>query len=467
MRVSLRARGETVAEEELGGPLLIRPGGMRVVNGSGSGLVLELEGSGKEVPDMLVGEVPLVWWDPAERSVAVSFVKVRPPDPFVEEDIAEMWGRLVSTSLRGLTLPPGQGRAPGPRPTRGDWLRPEAVPHARSACRYLLAHWPEREKVTTIWSPADMRGAPEDLVETERRGGSRPGLEVGSFLIPDKVAKRHRSTAPWASAQLAAACRSLVKAVEARLSSSAEAGALVRPIREVAERAGVSRAVDPSRSSWPPIAREVFAAVLGAHVSLEMSTDPTGLVPLSNVWRLYESWLAITAADALKPVLGDGAELQDETGWGWEWIQGSVRVRVRAQAVIGAEADPDLAGHPDGLLSVLSNLKPDVLVTVCDPAGAQGVLCVEGKRRTAKTEMEASEVAAAGAKYAWGIRSGVDPTTPIASVIVASSAALSGMHDEEEGRVSTCFLLPSQGQKEFEALLTHRVKGLIAAVSPS
>jgi hypothetical protein len=467
VRVSLRARGETVAEENLGGPLMIRPGGMKVVERSGADLVLELERSGTEVPDMLVGEVPLVWWNPVERSVDVSFVKVRPPAPFTKEDVSTMWSRLVSTSMRGLTLPPGQGRDQGPRPSRGDWLRPEAVPNARAACRHLLANWPEREHVVSVWSPADMRGAPEDLIETERRGGSRPGREVGGALIPDKVARRHRSTAPWASAELAAACRSLAKAVEERLASPAQEGALVRPIREVAERAGVSRAVDPSRSSWPPIAREVFAAVLGARISLALGNDPTGLVPLSNVWRLYEGWLAIAVADALKSLLGDGSELPGKTGWGWEWSYGSALVRVRAQAVIGAEANPELAGHPDGLLSVLSNLKPDVLVTVCDPAGKQEVLCVEAKRRIAATEMEASEVAEAGAKYAWGIRSGADPTEPIASVIVASSADLLSMHDELESRLSTAFLLPSQGRETFDKSVRQRVKALLAAVGPS
>ncbi|HKF83740.1 MAG TPA: hypothetical protein VKB23_12370 [Solirubrobacterales bacterium] len=467
MRVLLRARGQTVAEEDVGGPLMIRPGGMKVVSGSGSDLVLELEQSGTEVPDMLVGEVPLVWWNPVERSVDVSFVKVKPAAPFTKEDVATMWSRLVSTSLRGLTLPPGQGRDQGPRPGRGDWLRPEAVPNARAACRHMLANWPEQERVVPVWAPADMRGAPEDLIETERRGGSRPGREVGGALIPDKVAKRHRSTAPWASAALAAACRSLVKAVEERLASPSQATALVRPMREVAERAGVSRAVDPSRSSWPPIAREVFAAVLGARISLSLGNDPTGLVPLSNVWRLYEGWLAIAVADALKPLLGEGSELPGKTRWGWGWSCGSALVRVRAQAEIKADANAELAGHPDGLLSVLSNLKPDVLVTVCDPAGGQAVLCVEAKRRTTATSMEASEVAEAGAKYAWGIRSGADPATPIASVIVASSAQLPAMHDEDEGRLSASFLLPSQGRAAFEDSVRQRVKALLAEVAPS
>jgi hypothetical protein len=467
VRVSLRSRGETVAKTDLGGPLLIRPGGMRVKGRSGPELVLELEQSGPEAPDLLVGEVPLVWWNAATRSVEISFVKVRPPDPFTEADVSAMWKLLLGTSLRELHSPPGQGRDEGPSRHAGKWLRPEAIPRARTTCRRMLSRWPVQESVATYWSPPDMRGAPEDLVETDRRGGSKPGLTMGRVRIPDRVARRRRSSAPWTSPKLAVACRTLVKELKAQLASPADGDELVRPILQAAERAGGSRAVDLPVSSWPPLAQETLRAVVEARISLAAGSGQEERVPLSDVWRLYEKWLAIATVEALRPLLGPGVESSDGDRWRWEWGVGSAIVRVHAQATIDGEVDVALAGHPDGLLSVLSDLQPDVLVTVCDPEGDQGVLCVEAKRRIEATGMEASEVAAAGAKYALGIRSGADPQTPIASVIVASSAELARMHDEESSRVSSCFLLPTSGRDDFAKDVRERVKALLDAVDPS
>jgi hypothetical protein len=465
VRISLRVKGREVANKDLGGSLLIRPGGMRVVERSSSDLVLELASGKAEAPDLLVGEVPLVWWDAGRRLVEVSFVKVPPPRPFSQGDIAEMWERPREMLLPSPYSPPGQGRetSRARRMDKKKWLRPEAVPRARWACQRLLDRWPDREDVTTLWSPPDMRGAPEDLAETDRRAGSRPGKPgVGGVRIPDRVARRHRSSSPWTSAGLAAACSSLAKAMEGQLASPDEAD-FIQPIRRVAMRAGASRRIDPSRSSWPPVAQRAYGAVLDARISLALGSGASDRVPLSDVWRLYENWLVVAVVEALRPLLGDGEGRQDEIGWSWEWMRGSTRIRVRAQATIGADPQADLGGHPDGLFSVLSDLRPDVLVTACHPDGGQAVLCVDAKRRSS---MEASQIAEAGAKYIWGIRSGADTEKPLASVIVASSTALKQMHDEESSRLLTRFLLPSQGRDEFVSLVREKVESLLAAVDP-
>ncbi len=464
MRVSLRARGETVASEEIAGQLLILPTGMRVATRSGSEVVLELAKSGSEAPDLLVGEVPLVYGNPGSGSAEVAFVKVQPPSPFTAEDVEAMWDGLLETTLRTFSSSPGQGRREGPSPVFGDWLRPEAVPRAAGACRQLLTQWPSRESVTTIWTPPDIGGAPEDLVETDRRGGSKPGKLVGGVRVPDRVARRHRSSGPWTSARLSAACHSLATAVERQLASGAGSADLVRPIRIVGERASAPSTVDPPTSSWPTSAKTTLMAVISARIALALGTERRDRVPLSRVWQLYESWLAIAVVEALHPLLGRGQETRNGSSWCWEWALDSRLVRVHPQATIGAKANGALAGHPDGLVSVLSDLVPDVLVTVCDPEGEQRALCVEAKRRTAKTEMIASEVAEAAAKYVWGIRSGADLDTPIASVILASSANLAGMHDVPRGRVSSCFVLPTQGREAFGKLVRQRVEALLAAV---
>jgi hypothetical protein len=246
-----------------------------------------------------------------------------------------------------------------------------------------------------------------------------------------------------------------------------ETADLTRPFVLAAEKSGGMRAVDPPVSSWPPVAQSTLSAVLEARVALEAAREGSDRVPLSDVWRLYESWLATAVVAALRPLLGPGEPLRSEGSWGWQWTPGSTMVRVRAQPKIGSEADASLTGHSAGLLSVLGDLRPDVLITVCDPNAEQAVLCVEAKRRTAKTAMKASGVGEAAAKYAWGIRSGDDPDTPVASVIVASSAAVEAVHDEARARISSRFLLPSQGRADFDRRVRERVEGLLSAVGAS
>src|SRR5213076_1762856 len=132
---SLRVNHATVAVTELDGPLLVQPEGMRLTKGDGGG-VLELA---EERPDLLVGEMPLVWWDRKKRSLEVSFLEVSPPPPFSTDDITVMWSQIVESSLAALPARPGQGRALGRARPAGSWLRPEAVPRALLACRRILS----------------------------------------------------------------------------------------------------------------------------------------------------------------------------------------------------------------------------------------------------------------------------------------------------------------------------------------
>ena len=468
MRLSLRAKGVTLAERDLDGPLLMPPVGTAVATRSALATVLDVIDDGGDTPDLLVGALPLVWWKRSSRSVEVAFLEVPAPPPFIYGDVAAMWERLLASSMPAVESVSLQARAPGRGRMDGNRLRPEAIPPAYAACRRMLGNWPEVETVATIWRPADMRGGREDLVETDRRAGSKPGIVTPRGMsIPDRVARRQRSSATWNSGRLAAACRSLVDAMNNPPPSWESPVVLARPIALVGERAAGQRsAVDPPVSSWPPIAQAALAAVLDARIALALAGEGSDHVPLSHIWRLYENWLVTAVVDALVPLLGPGREITEGSGWGWQWSDGPVLVRVHAQATIGAEPDTDLCGHPDGLVSVLSDLRPDVLVSVCERDGGQAILCVDAKRRIAATKMDASEVAGAASKYVWGIRSGTDPDTPIASTIIASSAPIPDMHDLHEARISTCFLLPSTGGEEFAALVTGRVAALIAGVRP-
>jgi len=448
---------------------MMTPEGTTVIGRSASVTSLEVGGVDDERPDLLVGAVPLVWWDRSDRAAAVSFMEVPPPEPFVSTDIEAMWTRLLDSSLPSLESVPLQGRVTGGARRDGYRLRSEAVPRALAACRRMLGDWPELEASSVIWRPVDMRGGREDLATTDRRAGARLGTVTSDGVaIPDRVARRHRSSIRWRSDRLAVACRTLAKALREVQLTPEDGVFLARPLDWVAERASSGGAsLDPPVSSWPHAAQAAFGAVLNARIALAFEGAGSRHVPLSHIWRLYENWLVTRVEDALTGELGAGEEIQIGATTAQQWQAGSVLVRVHPQATIGRHVDRDFCGHPDGLVSVSSDLRPDVLVSVSDPAGVQAVVCVDAKRRIAQSAMDASEVAAAASKYVWGIRSGADlDELVVASTIVASSARLPDMHDEGRSRVSTRFLLPSAGVAEFDALVVAEVRRLVMSVQP-
>ncbi len=444
----------------------MQPAGTRIVSQSSSSTVLDVaEEEGSEAPDLVVGAIPLVWWKPSRGSVDVQLLHIPAPPPFDASDVSAMWEDVLRSSGPAVESVLHQGLARGGGRVRGgSWLRPEAVPRAVAACRRLLDEWPELETTTNIWRPIDMRGAREDLVATDKRAAMKPGIRSAGAVIPDRVARRHRSSIGWSSNRLAFACQSVVRAMDDLQLDAGQSLQLARPLRSVAERSMTNeQAVDLPVSSWPLLAQSTLGAVLEARMALAVRGAGMDHVPLCHVWRLYESWLVLAVAGALSPVLGSGRKVSSGSRWIWQYDLGTVTVRVHSQATIGADSAVDLSGHPDGLLSVLSDLRPDVLITVSDPHGPQAVLSIDAKRRIASTAMDASEIAAAASKYIWGIRSGVTRDTPISSAIIASSAPLPEMHDVGRSRIATCFVLPSK-RKDFDALIGDRVGALIAEV---
>jgi hypothetical protein len=466
MRVELRAAGKTLAHQDVNGPLLLPPPGT-ILSGRQVGLEILEPVRGPAVgPDLLVGSVPLVSWNAITHSISVEFLEVPAPPPFEEDDVGSMWKAILDFPLPLASSMTVQGRGSGSATAAGQPLTSEALPGAISGCRRLLRGWPTSETRETIWRPADMRGGREDLRATDRLGARRGGAVVGSRVIPDRVARRQRGSVPWASTRLSGACRALAKYLrESGLDGSEQV--LIRPLELVSERATPARRTpDPPLSSWPSQSRKTFQAVTEALVGLAVSGRGASLVPLSDVWRIYENWVALRSRSALENRFGQAEPIGDGTAWSCQWDLEGVVVRLHSQREIGSPSDGNVAGHPDRIISVSSNLRPDVLISITGATGDQALFCIDAKRRLTATEMDAGEVATAASKYLWGIRMKDDPDLlPVATALIVSSAGLAAVHDVERSRIFGLFALPSQGAEGFDLFVEEEVERLLAEVT--
>jgi hypothetical protein len=467
MRIELRAAGRTLAGQEVAGSLLLPPPGTLLAERQPGLEILEPIRPPAGGPDLLVGWVPLVSWNPVERSVTVKFLEVPPPPPFGDGDIESMWEAVLDFPLPMASSLTIQGRGLGAARPASQPIAGEALPRAISGCRRMLRAWPTNETREMIWRPADMRGGREDLRATDRLGVRRGGISLSTRVIPDRVARWQRGTADWTSARLSGACRALADYLrETGFEGSGQA--LVRPLELVSERVAPSRRVsDPPLSSWPPQARSTFRAVLEAMVGLAVSGHGESLVPLSDVWRIYENWISLRSRSVLEELFGMAEPIGDGTAWSCEWDLDGIRVRLHSQREIGGPSNGN-ALHPDRIISVSSNLRPDVLISITTEAGSQAVFCIDAKRRLSTTEMDAGEVATAASKYLWGIRMKDDPDLlPVATTLIVSSAGLAAVHDVERSRIFSLFALPSLGVEGFDKFVSAEVQRLLAEVAAS
>jgi hypothetical protein len=464
MRIELRAAGKPIAACELGGPLLLPPPGTVLAARLPEAQVLEPMRANAG-PDLLVGSLPLVWWDSASRSIAVEFLDVPAPPPFGEDDIESMWEALLASPLsltRSVML---QGRGRGAGAAAGEPLASEVLPRALARCRRLLHRWPTSERREIVWRPSDMRGGREDLRATERAAARRGGSVTAHGVIPDRIARRQRGSVPWTSIRLARACLALARYLRAAGLEGSDR-MLAGPLELVTERAMPSRmAPDPPLSSWPAQARTTFHAVIEALVGVAVAGRGEALVPLSDVWRMYESWIALRALVALEGRYGPGQLLAGGGAWTCEWdLEGTV-VRLHSQREIGATPDASIPAHPDDIVSVSSNLRPDVMISVSNKAGDQVLICIDAKRRIEQTSMDAGDVAAAASKYLWGIRSASDPKLlPVDIALIVSSAGLAEVHDIEHSRIVGLFSLPSRGVDAFDDFVRDETARLVTEV---
>jgi len=364
--------------------------------------------------DVLAGSVPLLYF--GSNGLQVSYLDIPPPLPLTLTDLMTMWDLVVDLGLPIPSSVLAQGRLLPGKAASGLMLMPELLDRAHAAARQLVASWPTKEDQGRIWRALELPGGREDLPGTDRHAGRFPvQVDDWGLRFPIKSLRRVRRDRRWTSQALHQTAARLVRLVD-ELLKEAEPRArdtMLQPLHQVAElaRPPVTR-LDPPFSAWPLSARSCLRAFTMALRLIESTRSSEGAAraPLSHLWRLYEAWTAALCFAVLDRnstfTRENGPEKTEGAEWLTTWRHATgTRVVLIAQADIGREPR-DFGGIlPEGLFSVTSTLRPDIIMCIVKPGNELSIIALDAKRRSASS-MDPRDAAEAASKYVWGIRLG-------------------------------------------------------------
>ena len=469
MQIELRSGGIPLSSIRLRGPLLTVPDGLRAHRTDGR-VILEASARGTDgAPDVIVGDLPLLYVDPESQLPAVSILHIPPPPPFGGDDIADMWSLVAGSDVPIPDSVPAQARQLGSGEVLAAGLDGHAVPLAIGSLLRMLRRWPQYETTEIVWRPPDVRGGREDVRVTDRLGARRAGRRrVGAPPIPDLTARRRGASVPWGSRQLATACVALGSVLRDREQNhqAARTFALIDHSARMASQ--YSQGGEATLSSWPQDAQASYRAILRALIQLALTGPGAQAIPLCHLWRLYEAWVAVKTYEVMSTAMGVG-ELIEATAWTRRWTTSTgVEIRLHLQATVGRAPDDTIAGASPGFISVSSDLRPDALVALSHPSGSQAMICVDAKQRTSSTAMEGAAVASAASKYLWGLRHADNPHRfATMRTLIASSAPVPKMHDAAQSRIDASFMVPSGGDGRFAESLLAALEGALELLEAS
>lgn len=452
MKLVFRQGNVVRGEQEFAGDLVWLPPGLLVSHKSDGEAVVE---STAEGPDVLVGRIDFVFRTDT-GTVRVGSLNVKPPAPFLEDDVDVMWSSVLASVIPLAELNDYQGSAQAGE--LGNFNHSALIwmlEQVNAACLQILREWPQMESVESVWRPTGVVAGIEDLRETER-GGSRfspISVETGQRL-PSMTARRVHASEDWSCHALSSASAELMRLMM-RMSVDDDFNfeSVTHPLREVAWRAKPKNPVpDPPASSWPRSGRELFSLVRAALLGFGPDSSGATGPPMMDLWRLYETWLSVEVLEELSRLFGepgrvDVAEAKFQA-FCWRPDQGG-RVHLIVEPSI--EGSTDLGGilHTD-IYSCLGVLKPDVLlvITPLKSEAPQALVALDAKKRGV-SGLTASELAEYGGKYIWNLRQawGTNERT-VQRVVMATPGKGLGV-EYGESRLGSITLLPGESRAGF------------------
>jgi hypothetical protein len=385
--------------------------------------------------------LPYVRREAGERVFETATLLVPPRPPWRFSHLQHIW-----TDLSNSPIDPGFLQQQGVADWRGRSL--EVGPTLRSAAlgelvragRSLVASWPTRYEMDVVWKPIGIRYGRELAAQTEREIGRRTQEAVweGARVV-DRSARARARLVPWRSPTIASVSRELVHQLESARDGAAVGemdNAVIELVSTIGERmAGTDGFVDVQQSSWPFPFLVYYQAAVRSLSILSMRDDYKLLTPLSEVWRLYEVWVASQIVERISEVLGVQGQWRKEDS-GFRWNTDAVRVDLLYQRSVLPNQHLRVGGLT--LISTTGELKPDLLIAVSTSSGGR-VLAIDPKRRFTLTQ---STVVTEGSKYLWGIRQVGDLERPVLEEVILV-APMSGPNAVlREGRIRTIHASP-------------------------
>lgn len=434
MPARIRFADHTKSEVEVPGSLLplVLPDGLRihrVRTDEGPELTLRSDRTTSKFVGRL--DVPYVG---SRGRVQVAHLDVPPPPPWTWGDMATMRAAADRLDLADLAGATGLRRAEDTQWRPGRDIAWSALTRCSSAARRVLVRWPSRTKSRVVRSALEQPRGSELIDATEQRLGLVIDLiTAGARSAPEVTMRRVGSSVPWTNRTLAAVASRAAEALDAAEAAGVVGEvprSLVAPIRALSQLARPRLpAADPPFSSWPSGFIDAYLACIDLLSSISIGGSKVGWVPLSDLWRLYESWLGERVLAILTRVLGAP-----------NWIGGAADERI---AVRWVADDWELelrhpcvfTDRPRALVgsdwwSVSSRLDPDVALLARTASGTSCVV-LDAKDRP---RLSRGDVAVEASKYQWGIRRDSASTLGVAAVVLLSPYGGDEPYDRQHAR---------------------------------
>lgn len=415
-------------------------------------------GTAGSEPDILIGQLEFL-----SRSKAGTLkrgtVDVRPPAPFLEDDVDHMWEAIQDSPVPVPNRHRHQGSGgEGALGARSESALAWMLPSINAACLRMLRSWPQVESVDLVWRPLDVVGGVEDLKVTERQAARYSAISSPKGIpLPGKTARRMHAIKDWKCQTLSQVARELIRRIEAQLDSETWNPSLaIRPLRVVASRsAHHSRIADPPPSSWPKGGRDLYFLLLAALALVTSVPKGKASPPLTDLWRIYEAWIS---SEVIRSVNSEcniaGVLLGEEEGEKvvieWSLPRGA-KVHVLTQPTIGSERTTLGGVLRRSIYSCAGVLEPDVLI-ICTPDGSssrQSLFAIDAKKR-GSGGLSDSELAEYGGKYMWNLRQkwgGGERS--LDAMLVASPASKSKEGELGHSRIHRTIARPGDSEDHF------------------
>lgn len=410
------------------------------------------------------GELTLPWASPTDHGV--ERLRIDAPAPFVNSDLRTMWEARNRLVLRHR--PPTGGDADWASLALVDYdgLAWEQLGRARDVAQVLLARWPTHPIAETEWRPLDRPGGRLLVAETERTLKNH-AVDLGDRVSPAKTARRYSRPEDRRLLGLAL----LATLAAERLSSEtaldehpALKSSLIDLFRRVAWRSYPAWPVrDPPPSTWPSGMAAAHVALLRLLTTLRDKGVGESSAPLSELWELYQSWLAESLAQALDHALGPRITSHSSGSRIGVWPDGAGEVELRYEpqfsTALGGRGT-DVLGRR--LVGVIGTLRPD-LVMARREGGEWRAVVVDAKKRSAPLEVDDLSIEAS--KYLWGVRfEGSKAVVPVLSAVFLGSPVGGQAAAHSEGRAMTIEAHPAVGWRSSDVeLLLDVVRGATSA----
>lgn len=157
---------------------------------------------------------------------------------------------------------------------------------------------------------------------------------------------------------------------------------------------------DPPPSAWPASLISTYSTCLRAISSVMNAQQGTASAPLSEVWELYQAWVADQLVRGLTVVLGRRQACAGQADPLGIWSDGDGTIELRYQAVIPSLRGQALEVLGERFVAVVGSLQPDLLV-VRRGTDTRSVV-VDAKKRS--SYMKLDDLTENVSKYQWGVR---------------------------------------------------------------